>query len=394
MNESELVRIWTQLEDSLFKKTKDWVTSPDCLAIVTEYNNRKDSMDDFNVFRLVSDIYYRENFHSDIIGQLLNPHGNHGEGNKFLRLFIKLIKAIKPEINISLEDYDDAVVTREEGRIDILIKTAKTKRAVLIENKINNAGDMPRQLPRYKEYLDRKYYDVDAIVYLPLDDNKNPSMDDWSNEDKTKIKPLLVILPAYDKSGKLNLVDNWLYPSELTANRLDIISTIKQYAELVKTLNNNIMDMLQLEKFYDMVLSEEQMKTAKSVRELLNNLPSYMAWHIKNMYLSKCSPFSDVWIYNNRVAVFEEGLISDVPIVVDVACSEEGYDVDIFTRDSNRVNDFLQIKDTVTALCEHHSKREDNSRITRHFDFTNENGLCEFIDSLLSELKERKEKMK
>lgn len=382
------------MEDGLFNKTKDWVSSPDCLSIVTEYNNRIDSMDDFNVFRLVSDIYYRENFHSDIIGQLLNPHGNHGEGNKFLRLFIKLIKAIKQEINISLEDYDDAVVTREEGRIDILIKTPETQHAILIENKINNAGDMPRQLPRYKEYLDGKDYDVDAIVYLPLDDNKNPSMDDWSNEDKTKIKPLLVILPAYDKSGKLNLVDNWLYPSELTAKRLDTISTIKQYAELVKTLNNNIMDMLQLEKFYDMVLSEEKMKTAKSVRELLNNLPSYMAWRIKNMYLSKCSPFSDVWIYNNRVAVFEEGLISDVPIVVDVACSEEGYDVDIFTRDSNRVNDFLQIKDTVTALCEHHSKREDNSRITRHFDFTNENGLCEFIDSLLSELKERKEKMK
>lgn len=382
------------MEDGLFKKTKDWVTSPDCMAIVTEYNNRKDSMDDFNVFRLVSDIYYRENFHSDIICHLLNPHGNHGEGNKFLRLFLELIKAINPKINISTEEYDDAMVTREEGRIDILIKTAHTKHAILIENKINNAGDMPRQLPRYKEYLEGKDYAVDAIVYLPLDDNKMPSMDDWSDEDKNNILPSLVILPAYDKSGKLNLVDNWLFPSEFTAKRLDVVSTIKQYAELVKTLNNNIMDMLQLEKFYDMVLSEEKMKTAKSVREMLNNLPSYMAWRIKNKYLSKLSPFSDVWIYNNSVAVFENGLVGDVPIVVDIACSEEGYDVDIFTRDSNKVNDFFQIKDTVNALNEHHSKREDSSRITRHFNFTEEEGLCRFIDSLLSELKDRKEKMK
>ena len=382
------------MEDGLFKKTKDWVTSPDCMAIVTEYNNRKNSIDEFNVFRLVSDIYYRENFHSDIIGHFLNPRENHGEGNRFLKLFLELIKTIKSTINISIEEYDDALVSREEGRIDILIKTSKTKHAVLVENKINNAGDMPRQLPRYKEYLDGKDYTVDAIVYLPLDDNKTPSMDDWSDEDKENIKPLLVILPAYDKTGKLNLVDNWLFPSELIAKHLNIISTIKQYADLVKTLNNNIMDMLQLEKFYDMVMSEEKMKTAKSVREMLNNLPSYMAWRIKNRYLSQCSPFLDVWIYNNRVAVFENGLVGDVPIVVDIACSEEGYDVDIFTRDSNKVDDFFQIKDTVNALNEHHSKREDSSRITRHFNFTEEEGLCRFIDSLLSELKDRKEKMK
>ena len=119
-----------------------------------------------------------------------------------------------------------------------------------------------------------------------------------------------------------------------------------------------------------------------------------MAWRIKNEYLSRCSPFSDVWIYNNRVAVFEKGELEDVPIVVDVVCSEEGYGVDIFTRDANKVNDFMRIKDTITALCERHSKREDNSRITRHFNFTEEEGLCRFIDGLLSELKERKEKMK
>ncbi len=381
------------MEDGLFKKTKDWVTSPDCIAIVTEYNNRKDSIDDFNVFRLVSDIYYRENFHSDIICHLLNPHGNHDEGNKFLRLFLELIKAINPEINIPFEDYEDAMVTREEGRIDILIKTSQTKHAILIENKINNAGDMPRQLPRYKEYLVGKDYDVDAIVYLPLDDNKKPSMDDWSDEDKANVKPFLVILPAYDKNIKNNLVDGWLY--KMASKSLNVVSTIKQYAELVKTLNNNIMDMLQLEKFYDLVLqSEETLKTAKSVREMLNNLPCYMAWRIKNRYISQCTPFSDVWIYNNHVAVFEKGEIGDVPIVVDVVCSEEGYDVDIFTRDANKVNDFMRIKDTITALCEHHSKREDNSRITRHFNFTEEEGLCRFIDGLLSELKERKEKMK
>lgn len=42
----------------------------------------------FNVFSLVSDTYYKENFHSEIIYALLNPKGEHGEGCLFLDLFL------------------------------------------------------------------------------------------------------------------------------------------------------------------------------------------------------------------------------------------------------------------------------------------------------------------
>ena len=34
----------------------------------------------FNVFYLISDYYYRETFHSDIIAALLSPKERHGEG--------------------------------------------------------------------------------------------------------------------------------------------------------------------------------------------------------------------------------------------------------------------------------------------------------------------------
>ena len=45
----------------------------------------------FNAFSLVSDYYYRETFHSDIIGSILDPQSPHGEGSVFLRLFIEFL---------------------------------------------------------------------------------------------------------------------------------------------------------------------------------------------------------------------------------------------------------------------------------------------------------------
>ena len=45
----------------------------------------------FNVFTLTSDLYYRENFHSDIIAAFLNPKAKHNEGNLFLDAFIDML---------------------------------------------------------------------------------------------------------------------------------------------------------------------------------------------------------------------------------------------------------------------------------------------------------------
>ena len=65
----------------------------------------------FNIFELISDIYYRENFHSDIIAQLL-------KNEIILKNFLKFIGANESA-------YKKAEVEREESKIDILIKTEK-----------------------------------------------------------------------------------------------------------------------------------------------------------------------------------------------------------------------------------------------------------------------------
>ena len=59
----------------------------------------------FNIFSLVSDTYYKENFHSEIISALLNPNGAHGEGNLFLMLFIEHLE--KLGISIDKNNYNE-----------------------------------------------------------------------------------------------------------------------------------------------------------------------------------------------------------------------------------------------------------------------------------------------
>lgn len=60
------------------------------------------------------------------------------------------------------------------GRIDIALLDEEKREAVVIENKIRNAPDMERQLPRYFELLQKQEYKVIAAVYLSRDVERFP----------------------------------------------------------------------------------------------------------------------------------------------------------------------------------------------------------------------------
>ena len=129
--------------------------------------SRINTSNSFTVFEVISDLYYRENFHSDLIAFFLDPNENHGMGSLGIELLIDLIVE-ETGWHINANDYDDSTVVREEGRIDILIRDDYSKHAILVENKMNNAGDMDRQIPRYCDILEEQGYIIDAAVYLPM----------------------------------------------------------------------------------------------------------------------------------------------------------------------------------------------------------------------------------
>lgn len=296
-----------------------------------EYNEVKDSQPEnpFNVFKMVSDLYYRENFHSDIIKVFLDPSENHNEGNVFLYAFIDFINDnFGDKVCISKQDYTSAKVERERGKIDIRVRSEASKHCIVIENKMYNAVDMQRQLPKYYDFMTGLGYTIDAIVYLPLDANKRPDQSTWTETDKQHVLPLLCPVPAYQKKG-MNLVNGWLEPCTLKTKNLDCVSVLRQYSELVKILSNNIMDSVILEKFYNSLLEGENYKTALSIRNMMKELPIYMKDRISDRL--KSNGHRNVWAWKpdpNHCGLIHD--TEDGQYKIDVWSSECGYTVKVF----------------------------------------------------------------
>ncbi|MDD2987273.1 PD-(D/E)XK nuclease family protein [Flavobacterium sp.] len=83
-----------------------------------------------------------ETMHSFLIANLIDPNASHGQGNLFLKSFLKLL-------DIEVFEKDNWIVTAETGRIDILLRRLHPHTVVVIENKSNYAGDQENQLYRY-----------------------------------------------------------------------------------------------------------------------------------------------------------------------------------------------------------------------------------------------------
>ena len=359
-----------------------------CSPICRDYERSKqqDQDDSFNVFYLISDLYYRENFHSDIIAFLLDTTEKHGDGDRYLSVFISLLKTLGCEIN--QENYKDAVAVREEeNRIDILVMSKSSKRAIIIENKINDAGDMPRQLPRYYDHVtDELKYQVEAIVYLPLNHDKTPDQTGWTADDRSHVLPLLKTIPAYDKSD-YNIVDNWLRPLESLASNVDVLSMICQYSRLIKQLNSNNMDTVILEKFYNQIKEGDNLKMAQSVRNMLNDLPSYLALRIFDKYRNRRAPFSKLFLWHPDWLIFE-GSINNLFLKIDIECREEGYDVTFSAPEikNPNINDYNRVIDNVDSLRSFNRDVNAPTKVKKHFDFQDESGLDQFLDNVLKEL--------
>lgn len=395
--ETELLKDWCPKINEHIETVSNYMTK--CSPISNEYCKSKEDIENdvFNAFYLVSDLYYRENFHSDIISFFLDTQEKHGVGSAFLDVFIQMLN--KKGMSINPNYYRNAIAIREkEDRIDILIKSESAKRAIIIENKINNAVDMYRQIPRYYDFVTQNHYFVDAIVYIPLDSKKEPYKGDWTDEDKEKINPLLIIIPAYDRSGGINLVNNWLHPSILLSDNLNVVSTLRQYSSLIKKLNHNIMDTIVLDKFYNEVLLEnmDNLEIAQSIRGMLNEMPQYLSRRIfeKYRYNNRYKPFSKVDLWNdksNYCVFFEKANIKEMPITIDVYCGDYGYELRLFMRGVIFAEkDFDQLVEKVKSLSKFQKQIEENGNcrgICRDFGFYDEKKLYDYIDALLEELK-------
>ena len=312
---------------------KQFLENPIVIGIIKRYLDVKSqqSIDKFNVFKLASDIYYRENFHSDVICNFLNPRGSHGQGNVFLNAFIDMVNNLFNK-NIDIFNYEHADAGREYKKIDILVRDEQSKHCIIIENKSHDASDTDRQLPKYYDYMVEEQYIVDAIVYLPMEITKTPSIDDWTEDDKKNVDKLLCVLPIFNKNAACNLVDAWLKPCSTLVNDIDCISTLRQFGDLLTTLSNSKMETAVFEKFYNFVTDgENEFNNAIAIREMLNNFPVYMAERLLEEFKEHgIKKHKDNW-------VFIEFKVNNTTYVIDIDSVDKKtdfrYRVVIWNRD-------------------------------------------------------------
>ena len=149
-------------------------------------------------------------------------------------------KATKCASNpIKGEFYRNAEVERECHHIDILIKGKG--HCIIIENKINDARDMDKQMSRYFKEMTDEGFIVDAIVYLTKTPETYPDTSSWSHKEKEECLPLIIIVPANDVAGKISLLNNWIKPCALATGAPHCASSLQQYGALIEYLTPDFM---------------------------------------------------------------------------------------------------------------------------------------------------------
>lgn len=210
----------------------------------------------FNIFNVLK-LERKELIHSAFIAELLNPNGDHGMKDEFLKAFIKVLKIENLGLRtksaiIEKEKWVGKKTKTQGGIIDILI--TDNKRAVIIENKIY-ASDQDNQLLRYKNYAQREYGENYRLYYLTLDchEASDSSIGNYSSMSHNCYECI-----SYDGE-----IYKWINICiELSTEKPLVHQTLIAYRDLLKQLTNqddpyhNKMLDLMIDKKYALAISE------------------------------------------------------------------------------------------------------------------------------------------
>jgi len=339
------------------------LNDPEIRNIAEEYdkNKKAETKLGFNLFRLISDTYYKENLHSAILAAFLNKDERHGYGDLFLKKFIEFLNSLPDNIKITVDEYSDASVFCEKGKIDIQIRDKVSGKVIIIENKINNAVDQKEQLFRYVNEVERiaykgdQKYKVDCIVYLLPTRTKSPNMARWDSDKKKKVEDLLKPIAAYNPNEEKTL-NSWIEDCkeelQKPLNSEDHARFVLiQYQELLKQLAGQIMDTELMEQFYDKMIINNNLSTALNLKELLEHLVQYRIEKLINTFKHKdnCDPFK-IWEepWKKVVVVFEGPPIKDFRFKVHVVVQDSRYKFQIWPVKNSitleNLSEFLELE--------------------------------------------------
>ena len=256
----------------------------------------------FNLFDALR-LKESEKVHSAFIAELLNPNGQHGFGDKFLRAFIKSVDCLNDwgfsadSAKIKTEHHIDPINKNhtQGGVIDILIQSQE--KAIIIENKIY-APDQPKQLIRYRNYAQKlvKSKDNYRLIYLKLDGSE-------ASYDSTKNQ--LYANKDYYTIGYSSEILEWLKVCESESSQNIMVgSAITQYIKTIKDLINQNMLPENSDKIIDIMSRPENISVVLAIQ---NHIGGWQYKIVEEYLISKLQEWSE----NNNLQFEEENLLSN-----------------------------------------------------------------------------------
>ena len=127
--------------------------------------------DDFDLFDVLK-ITNMEIRHSNMLAWLLDPNGNHGMGDAFIKEFVARVAYNIGErkydiFKLLLQDFSTYQVYREKNNMDIVLISQEEQTVYIIENKIWSS-EQKNQLKTYLEISKTEYADYTQKIYVFL----------------------------------------------------------------------------------------------------------------------------------------------------------------------------------------------------------------------------------
>jgi hypothetical protein len=366
-----------------------------------------------NMIFAASKEFKKENLHSDIIHYILNLK------KEYVVLFIKYLNLLDKKIReINIEYYNSPKITRESHKIDILIEGDEKdndgkKHCIIIENKINNANDTPKQLPNYYRSMKGEGYIVDAILYLSMDGYKQPDKSTWEQED-IELDLDKIIIPC----ASINIIEpeKGFIKGFIKKCNSNIESTqesifFEQYIDLLRYLGRYQMDNQQMEKFYELMKDKESYDTVLWLNSMFGDtitkfgdLISYRRERIFYEFIKNgLEPYR--WKLNNSaIDAGIDSYIFDVPnesveIKIYCRCEQDKTTINILLKKESAIRNFDLIKIILDTIGLSDFKPDnDNNICYKEFLFSEvsfleaEKAFNKDFDTLLSSLKDNKKK--
>lgn len=331
----------------------------------------------------VNRVREKEICHTAIIADLLNPYGKHQLGTLFVYSFLNFLNVASDDFSVNeLEikkerKVKSSLTNMDERSIDICLQIEKNggKCAIIIENKMNNAGEQTEQLSDYKRALEEEGYNVMKTVCLQGSYYKYIGADiDITPKELFSIWEPLVPDSAFGIKAYLTLLENMDKKTDLSKNaneflRLDdneikkIRTIALSFNEIANPVFTEIINKLK-EKKLDFKLEKNGLNTG-NIYKIIDVGPCLQLWNEEAYNKGPNKGFwMEIWFYDfNRFEIW----------IAQYENSNDNLDLENYTKRLKERGKWYYGDASIDPIL-------NNGKKTKKFDFPNKNDFKEMIN--------------